>query len=81
MCYGLRNNADVSVTCISTSMFGHIAISSPKLNASLYLYSMFIIYIFSDPERQDFSKSTYFFNISLSELFVFKSKIFTKVLL
>ena len=38
-------NGDLSVTSVSTSIFGHVPISSLKLNASLYLYSTLQIMI------------------------------------
>ena len=55
--YGLRKNGDLSVTSISTSILGHAPVSSLKLNASLYLYSMSIPSLFSFSGRHDLSKN------------------------
>ena len=59
-------NGDLSVTSISTSIFGHVPISSHKLNVSLYFYNISITCFFSTSVRHDLSKSTYLSNISFS---------------
>ena len=62
-------NGDLSVTSISTSTLGHVPISSLKLNASFYLYSITITcFFFSSSVRHDLSKFTYVSNISLSDI-------------
>ena len=48
---------------------GQVPISSLKLNASLYLYSISITCFFSESTRHDLSTSMYMSNISLSDLF------------
>ena len=71
--YGLIKNGDLSVTSISTSMFGHVPISSLRLNASLYLYNISITFTFSSLFRHEVLKSMYFSNISLSVMFLLSS--------
>ena len=62
--YGLIKNGDLSV--MSISMLGHVPISSLKLNASLYLYNIFMTSFFSSSVKHELSRSIYFSNISLS---------------
>ena len=62
-------NGDLHVMSISTSMFGHVPISSLKLNVSLYLYNISITCYFSTPDRHDLSESTYLSNSSLSDIY------------
>ena len=62
-------NGDLSVTSISTSIFGQVPILSLKLNASFYLYSMSITSFFSLSVKQDFSNSIYFSDIPLSDIY------------
>ena len=69
----LIKNGDLSVTSISTSMFGHVSISSLRSNASLYLYNICITFIFSSLLKHELLKLTYFSNISLSVMFLFLS--------
>ena len=59
---------DLSVTSTSTSILGHVAISSLKLNVSLYVYNISITCFFSSYVSPDLSKSTYLSNISLSDI-------------
>ena len=40
-----NKNGALSVTAISTSMFGHVPILSLRLNASFYLYKTKFIFI------------------------------------
>ena len=54
-------------------MFGHVAISSLRLNASLYLNNMSITFIFSSLFKHEFFRSMYFSNISLSIKFLLSS--------
>ena len=58
---------------ISTSMLGHVPISSLRLNVSLYLYSISITLNFSSLFKHDIPKSMYFSNISLSAMFLLSS--------
>ena len=50
----------------STSMFGHVPISSLKLNTSLYLYISLLTFFFLHLVRQEFSRFMHLSNISLS---------------
>ena len=61
-------NGDLSITSNSTSILGHVPISSLKLNASQYLYSISISYSFSEVFRL-----IYFSNISLPVKFCLSS--------
>ena len=71
--YGLIKNGDLSVTPISTSIFGHVPISSLKINTFLYLYSMFITPFFSSLVKHELSKFMYFSSISLSVMCIHSS--------
>ena len=62
-------NWDLSLTSISTSMLGHVPISSLRLNPSLYLYNISITSFFSSFVRHELSKSMYLSNISLSVMY------------
>ena len=57
----------------STLMFGHVPISSLKLNASLYSYMKFLNFCFSHLVKQELSKSIYLSNISLSVIYFLSS--------
>ena len=59
-------NGNLSVTSISTSILGHVPISSLRLNASLYLYNIYITSLFSSLFRHELSKSIYLSRIYLS---------------
>ena len=63
--HGLMKNGILSITSISTSIFGHVPIPSNKQNVSLYLYSIPINSSFSFMVKHKVSRSMYFFNILL----------------
>ena len=52
--YAPMEHGDLSVTYISTSMFGHVPISSLRLNTSLCMDKMSITSFFSTSERHNF---------------------------
>ena len=70
---GLIKNGDLSITSISISILGHIPISTLRLSASLYLYSMSITSFFSSLDSHDVSKSIYFSSICLSVIYFLSS--------
>ena len=65
-CYGLIKNGDLSVTSISALIFWHVPISTLKLKAFLYLYSMPISSFLSSLVKYKSSKCMYLSSISLS---------------
>ena len=58
----------LSVTSISTSIFGQVHISSLKLNVSLYLQINLLTFFFLHLVRHELSRLMYLSNISLSDI-------------